>query len=358
MRTTFLMIVAAIVLYLIWPYFAKTTHQPEGKAITVSVVKITRSNLTEKLTLSAELVPYQKATLYAKVSGYLKTINVDIGDQVKAGQTLAVLEVPELKDDLADSKARYDEAKLEYDRISAVPKNHPGLIAQEDVDKARATYEMAQAKFEHAKTLLKYSIITAPYDGIITQRFVDEGALIQTGTSSSTQAHPVVEVAENTKLRLVFPVPESVVMQVNPGDKAEITIQATGETLVGTISRSADKVDTNTRTMQTEVDLDNTNLKMKPGMYAAVTLLLHQKKDALAVPIQAVELGDKPNVWIVNAQGKLEQRPVKISLQTPDFVGITSGVEEGEQVVFGSRDLLKQGMKAIPTVIDVPQVRE
>jgi RND family efflux transporter MFP subunit len=350
---SFIWIIAGLIgLYMIWAYIERSPFPLQEKAPIVSVVKVVRSNLAEEIALSAELVPYQKAILYAKVSGYLKTINVDIGDQVKTNEILAQLEVPELKDDLANRKAQHDIAKLVYDRIKAVPVDHPGLIAQEDIDKAKADLEMAQASYEHAKTLISFATIIAPYDGIITKRFVDEGALIQVGTSSSTQAQPVVEVAENTKLRLVFPVPEANVTAVKVGNQAQITIQSTGEKLTGKIARMADQVDFNTRTMRTEIDIDNTSLTMKPGMYAAVKLFLHETNNSLAVPTQAVDLlSNSPNVWVVNEKGKVEKRPVTIGVKTPDQIGIMSGVKEGEIVVFGNRDLIKEGMMVIPKLI-------
>lgn len=318
----------------------------------VSAVKVIRTNLAEEITLSAELVPYQKATLYAKVSGYLKTIHVDIGDQVKAGEILAQLEVPELLDQLANRKAKLDITKLEYDRLKAASDNRPGLIAQEDIDKAKADYDMAQADYEHTNTLIGFATITAPYDGIITKRFVDEGALIQVGTTSSTQAQPMVEVAENTKLRLVFPVPEANVTAIKVGDHAEIKIQSTGQKLSGNIARMADQVDFNTRTMRTEVDIDNRALTMKPGMYAAVKLFLHRKNNALALPIQAVDLQENPNVWVITKKNIIEKRRVTIGIKTPNLIGINSGVNEGEVVVFGNRDLIRQGMKVKPKLIN------
>lgn len=343
--------------YFIWSYYEKSSQLSKESIPTVSVVKVIRSNLAEEITMAAELVPYQKATLYAKVSGYLKTINVDIGDQVKEGQILALLEVPELQDELGNQKAKRDITKLEYDRLNAAATHHPGLIAQEDIDKAKADFAMAQANFEHAQTMLNFATIVAPYDSIVTKRFVDEGALIQVGTASSTQAQPIVEVAENTKLRLVFPVPEANVTSVKVGDHAQITIKSSGEKLEGVIARMADQVDFNTRTMRTEIDINNSTLKMKPGMYASVKLFLNKAKNSLALPTQAVGMSESPNVWIVTPQGLVKKQKVTLGIKTPNLIEIKEGVAEGNMVVFGNRDLIRDGMTVHPQIIAVSQFK-
>ncbi len=328
---------------------ASSAAVQSAKPVAVAVVK--REDLSRSVTLNAELSPYQEADLHAKIAGYLKTITVDIGDQVKAGQVIARLDIDELNDDLARSSAAYHDAKLEYDRINQVNKKRPGLLAQEEVDKAYAAYEMAKANQEKSKTLLDYATITVPFDGVVTKRFADPGAMIQAGVNSSTQAMPIVHIADNTKLRLEFPVPESVVSQIHVGTPVEVIVQSTGQTFQSSIARLAGKIDSATRTMQTEVDLDNKDHRITPGMYASVKLDLEQKGAVLALPIQAVSIGDKPNVWLVNEKQEIEERPVTIGLQTADKVEITSGLNEGDQVIFGSRGIVAIGMKVEPKPI-------
>ncbi|MDE3017010.1 MAG: efflux RND transporter periplasmic adaptor subunit [Pseudomonadota bacterium] len=321
---------------------------PKLVAKPVAVAVVTRGNLTRDITLSGEFRPYQEADLHAKVAGYLKDITVDIGDQVKAGQVIATIDIDELKDDLDRAKAAYHDAKLDYDRVSEVIKKRPGLLAQEDVDKAQATYEMAKANMERARTFLDYATIVVPFDGIITKRYVDPGALIQSSDNSSTQTLPIVHVAENKKLRLDFPVPEPAVPHVHVGTKVKVTVPATGQTIYGTVARTAGKIDNNTRTMETEVDVDNSDLRITPGMYASVTIDLDHREGVLALPVQAVVLGDAPNVWVVNSKHEIEELPVKIGLQTADRVEIAGRLHEGTQVVFGNRDSLSIGMIVDP----------
>ncbi|MBV8938461.1 MAG: efflux RND transporter periplasmic adaptor subunit [Alphaproteobacteria bacterium] len=337
-----LAVVAVLKLATTFPTHA-SLPKPDGKPVAVATV--TRGNLTRRLTLSAELRPFEEADLHAKIAGFLKTITVDIGDQVRAGQVIATLDIDELKDDLARSNAAYRDAKLDYDRVSAVIRKRPGLLAQEEVDKAQAAYEMAKANQQKARTLLEYATITAPFDGVVTKRFADPGALIQAGVNSSTQAMPVVHLADNTKLRLVFPVPESAVPYVRVGTPVEVTVQSTGQTMKSAVARIAGNVDSATRTMETEVDLDNRDRRITPGMYASVAIDLERKDAVPSLPVQAIAGGDKPNVWRVNDKNEIEEIPVALGLQTADKVEILNGAGEGDRVVFGSRGALAVGMK-------------
>jgi len=343
-----ILIIAAIICVGIHYINSPTAALPHYDAKPVAVAVVTRENLARNITLSAEFRPFQEADLHAKVAGYLKSITVDIGDQVKAGQVIATLDIAELKSDLDRTTAAYHDAALDYDRMHTVIKKRPGLLAQSEVDQAQAVYEMAKANMERAKTFLDYATITAPFDGVITKRYVDPGALIQASENSSTQTLPLVHVAENNKLRLDFPVPESAVAQVRIGTPVDVTVQATKQVIHSSVARIAGNIDSNTRTMETEVDIDNPDLRITPGMYASVVIDLEQKNAVLVLPVQAVNVGDKANVWLVNEQSEIEDRPVTLGLQTADKVEITSGVNEGDKVVFGNRGALSTGMKVDP----------
>ncbi len=249
---------------------------------------------------------------------------------------------------LARARATAEKARLVYERINAVAEKKPGLISQQDVDNARIDYEEAKAHLQYAQVIVEYGRIVAPFSGVITKRFVDPGALIQSGISSDTQATPVVRLAQNTLLRLDFPVPESIVPQIKRGLPVTVQIDSTGETLHNTIARLAKRVDNATRTMNVEVDIANADRHLTPGMLGQVTLNLDTKQNVLSVPVQAVAGKEKPTVWVVNAQHRLEQRAVTPGLQTPDSVEILSGVHEGEWVVFGSRSGLNPGATVEP----------
>ena len=339
----------------------------------LAVVKASRSDMGDDLTLSGEFLPYQEVSLHAKVSGYVKKMSVDIGGRVKEGQSIAELEIPELREELKKAaaavqgshedveraKANYADAHLQFERLTAVAKARPKLIAQQDIDNvvardnsmagalgaARLRVEQAQAEESRNKTLLSYASIVAPFDGIITKRFADPGSLIQAGTASNTQSMPLVQLAQDNMLRLVFPAPESVVPVIRVEGPVEFSVDTMGVTMTGKIARFARKVDRATRTMQTEVDVSNQEGRFKPGMYASVRLTLHESKAALSVPVQALAVGDKPSVLVVTRDGLVEQRRVTLGLQTPEMVEIKSGLAEGELVVVGSRNGIEPGQK-------------
>lgn len=355
----------------------------ESTKTTVAVTKAEREDLINDLWLSAEFRPYQEISLHSKVAGYLKNITVDVGDQVKAGQQIAELEVPELKDELARDQSAYQasleeakraeadfaQAKIVFERIQGVTKEHPKLVAQQELDDARAKHDAMQGALgaaqqrvqEHqsemnkTKAMLDYATITVPFEGIITRRYADPGALIQAGTASSTQTLPLVDLAQQDLLRLVFPVPESAAPNIHNGDPVEVTVSALNETFRSKISRFSGKVERNTRTMHTEVDVPNPDGRYKPGMYAFVRVILQEEKNALAVPVQAVSAGDKPTVLVLNKDNVVEQRSVTLGLQTPDKVQIRDGLAEGDLVIVGSRTLARPGQKATGKLIETPK---
>jgi RND family efflux transporter MFP subunit len=367
--------------------------------VTVGVVPVKSMPLSRSLTLSSELVPFQEIDVYAKESGYVKQLLVDYGTRVKEGQLIAVLEIPELEQQLqqddaaiksaADQvtnaehevnryEAQHNVLHLQADRLSTVAKDQPGLVAQQEVDDARgrdlateAQVESAQsnlsvtqsqlvaakAKRQHDQVLFDYAKITAPFAGTITQRFANLGTLVQAGTSSSTQALPLARLSEDDRFRLVIPVPESYVRYIRIGDTAQVSVPALGRTYTGTIARFSVDVKEDTRTMHTEVDIYNTDHKLLQGLYAEATLALDRKDNAIAVPLQAVnQNGDEAIIYVVTPSGKIEIRKVNLGIQTPADAEVLSGLREGEMVVVGDRSSLKEGDQVRPSVVQIAQV--
>jgi RND family efflux transporter MFP subunit len=328
--------------------------------LTVAVARVTREDLYNEVTIPAEFRPYLKVELHAKVSGYVDQINVDIGDQVKTGQLLARLEVPELRDELARAKAAeqragadYKDAHLVYTRLLAVDKIHPNLVAQQELDAAEAKDGTAEAAIVGAKaevqrdqTLLAYTHITAPFDGVITHRYADPGSLIQAGTASDTQSMPLVCLSDNYRLRLDFPVSVAYVKDIQIGDRVEVHVQSLkGKPFTGTISRSTQKVDEDTRTMIMEIEVPNPKLELVPGMYATVVLQVDRRPQVLAIPTEAISTDKKTSVYVVNSEQEIEERPVTLGLETPGKYEVVAGLKEGELVVMGSRSRVKPGQK-------------
>jgi RND family efflux transporter MFP subunit len=297
---------------------------------------------------------------------------------------LAVIEVPELGDDIqranaslkrcqeevARAQAAHDEAHLVYTRLTAIDKARPNLIAQQELDTAvekdRATgsslaaasaeVEVAKADINKLQTMLKYSRITAPFPGVITKRYADPGALIQAGTSSSTQTLPLVRLSQNDRLRLDIPVSVSYVSRVELGDPVQIQVASLDRAFSGKIARSTRKIETATRTMEVEVDVPNTDLKLIPGMYASVILRLDHRDQALAVPVEAVSRKKTCTVFVVGNDQRMEERVVRLGLETPQQVEVTSGVKENELVMIGSRTQVHPGQRVEPKLIEAETI--
>ena len=374
---------------------AKTEAKSDPlKAPAVAVVKAVREDLSHELELAAEFRPYQEIDVHAKVAGYLKQIYVDVGDRVKKGQLLAVLEIPELADDLTRasattrrsdaelararnelerSQSSHEMAHLSYNRLAAVLKTRPNLVAQQEIDEAMARDRVAEAQVSSAtaalaaaqqqvhvssadegkvRTFMDYSRITAPFAGVISKRFADTGAMIQAGTASQTQAMPLVRLSQIDRLRLVLPVPESTVPRIHIGAPVKVRVPALNRAFDGAVSRFSGSVDAATRTMETEVDVSNPRFVLVPGMYAYADLTLDRRSDALAIPVQAIATRDnKPTVMVVSEDKKVEERAVTVGIETPTKVEILSGLREGDLVVVGSRSLLQPGQMVEPKIL-------
>jgi RND family efflux transporter MFP subunit len=355
---------------------------------TVAVAKVTRRPLQRELTISSELVPFQEIDVYAKESGFVKNLYVDYGSHVKQGQVMATLEIPELQASLEQDeaeikadrndvtrsqhqvegyKAQYNALHLEYTRLSSVSESQPGLVAQQEVDDAQskdlaassqvdaaeaaldsATSRLAaaQAKLAHDKALFDYSRITAPFAGVVTQRYANLGTLMQSGTSSSTQALPLVKLSQDDLFRLVIPVPESYVRFIRIGDAVQVRVPSLDQTFPGKVARFSVDVREDTRTMHTEVDVPNPKHVLVPGLYAEATLTLERNDKALSVPLQAIShQSEKVSVFVVSSAGSIVIRPVTLGIQTADDAEVLSGLTEGEQVVVSDRSGLKAGEK-------------
>jgi RND family efflux transporter MFP subunit len=370
---------------------------PAAAPTAAAVVSVRRGSLASTLTVAGQFQAYQQVDLHAKVSGYIRSIKVDIGDLVHNGEVLATLEVPELADQLngsqaevqhsqseivraqsevAAAKATYSALHSEYTRLAEAAKEKPGLIAQQELDDAQSKDQQAEAQIGVAQatlvstqqqlgvskadshryqTLTNYEQIVAPFTGVVTMRYADTGSLIQAGTTSDTQSMPVVQVAQSDLLRLRMPVPEGDVPYIHQGGKVQVNVSATGRSFTGTIVRFTRSLDTNTRTMLTEVDVPNPTLVLSPGMYAETTIQLEQKSDALILPAQAVvQSGDQIYVLVVNAANQVEKRAVTLGIQTANQDEIASGLQEGERVIASGQTNYQAGETVSPHAAFIP----
>jgi len=316
-------------------------HQP----VDVQVTKPLRKDLTYTITLPANIAPLYQTTLYAKVSGYLKWIGPDKGDQVKKGQVVAIIDAPEVEEQYQQAAADYKIKKITFDRLRNVWKESPDVIAKQDVDVAEAAYDGARTLMQQRAVLRDYTKVRAPYDGTITARFADPGALIQVATSSATTAIPLFTIMELNTVRVYANVPQDDSPLVIAGQtKATVRVQELPErSFSGTITRSTLALDPATRSLLVEVDVANPDHALRPGTFAEMSLGLKEIPNALVLPPQAVNSTAKGKSVFIVEQGKAKSVPVQTGITDGQWIEMTEGLRGDEDVVVvGKRQLLDQ----------------
>ena len=315
---------------------AQTAGQAAAEPRSVQVVQPLRGEIARTVKLPAfRVLAIQEATLYAKVSGYLKTLNVDKGDSVTQGQLLAGIEVPELLADEAEFNAEARVAQTNYARMVAAREKAPDLIVPETLDNLRGQWEIAQAKLQRTQTLLGYARITAPFSGTITARFVDPGAFIPAATAGSTpQTAAIVALMDFSRVRVQVFTPETEAPFIKNGTPVQVTVEELpGKTFKGTVTRFAYALDEATKTMLTEIELPNPSGELRPGMYAGVQLEVERKHDALLVPVKALLVEKAGTSVFTVVDGKAKKSPVQIGFNDGTNVEITGGVNSGQAVI-------------------------
>ena len=404
-NTKLWIVVAAVVIFGVaaWRWASRASTEAEDQShaqesegvVRAAVVPVERKDIVNILALSGEFKPFQDVDIHAKVAGYIRRIPVDVGDHVKEGQTIAELEIPELAAQLSGADAavragqqqiRRAEGELQraqsghnaahsgYERLKQAAASRAGLVAQQEVDDAQAKdlgaeaqvasteaelagakqqLEVAQANQRQFSALTGYTRITAPFAGVITNRYADTGALVAAGTSSSTQAIAVVRLAQVSKLRLVVPIPESAAAQIRLGEAVKVQVDALHREIEGKVARFAAALDQQTRTMETEIDFDNKDGQVLPGMYAETKLVLRGKTNVLTVPLEAISRsGDDATLLALNTQNVIEEKHVKLGMEDSTNVEILSGIGEGERVVIGNRSQFRAGDRVQPGAME------
>ncbi len=331
-------------------------HADEGLP-TVVIVNLARGEVKQSLMLPGSLEPYEKAALYAKVTGFLEKVYVDIGDVIKRGDVLAQLTVPEMlselkraEADVVKANANAELAAVTYKRLADLQTLEPGAITQQDVDLAsaqlgiaRAEVQVSEATVTRFRTLLSYTTIRAPFAGTVKRRFADTGMLI---TAGATNSEPIVEVVRTDKLRLVIYIPESLAPYVRRGQKVLFTLDAfPGESFERTVSRIAGALMEDTRNMRVEIDIDNASGKFLPGMYATVHLAFKDISDALTIPATAVQVKEGKTCICTVEDGAIHWIPVTILQDDGAEVVVAGELRPGAAVVVAGPTLLEEGQK-------------
>src|SRR5216684_8153174 len=329
----------------------------------VEVVRPRRVTVAQRLQTNATLEAFEEADLFAKVSGYLSDVRVDIGDHVKAGQVLAVIDVPEMQQELAEAKAQLESRQSSLERArrqldhnkadlalqNALAKDREqlgegrGFISDRTLDQVHANAEIAKADLgvaeanrdlaanqvdlaaatvEKIKTLLAYTQIIAPFDGVVARRQVNRGDLVQAATATRTtpSAGSLFTVQRIDTIRVFCDVPENDVPHLHVGDPAIIKPAGfDGQAFVGKVTRFSLRLDPETRNMRTEIDLPNPKERLYPGTYAKVSLEMNRRPDALTLPASAIDSDGAGSFVYAVKDDRIERLPVKVGVSDSDL---------------------------------------
>lgn len=392
------LVVVAVLVALVWHGHRRTATveaAPGPPAAQVAVVQ--RGNIDQVLTLAGQFQPYQVVDVHPKVSGFIRHIYVDIGDRVHQGQTLAILEVPELKAQLSGTvsevarsndeiiRAQHEVQRAEsthsalhadYQRLFDTSNAQPGLVAQQELDDAQAKDLSSAAEVDAAKAALSaaqngmqvsradnqrvsaiedYTNVVAPLDGVIIWRYADTGALIQSGISSNSQDLPIVKLAQSGIMRLRLPVPESCVRYVRLGDTVKVRVDALSRSFTGTVVRFTRELNFETRTMETEVDVANKDLTIDSGMYANALLRLNHADNVPTAPVGAIVLHEnQQQVYVLDADNRVHIRNVQVGIEGNQLAEITSGLDPGDRVILAAQAKYAENEAVTPVVEKTP----
>jgi membrane fusion protein (multidrug efflux system) len=335
---------------------SNTAPPVQVEPVDVQVTKPTQRDLTYTITLPANVAPLYQTTLYAKVSGYLKWIGPDKGDLVKKDQVLAVIDAPEVEEQYHQAVADYKIKKLTYERLSKVWKESPDVIAKQDVDVAEAAFQGSKHSMEQREALREYTKVRAPYDGTITARFADPGALIQVATASATGAIPLFTIMDLNTVRVYANVPQDESAWIVPGKtKASLILkEPAGHSFTGTVTRTTLALDPSTRSLLVEIDLPNPDHMLRPGTFVEVSLALREIPRALVLPPQAVNSGATGQSVFIVDNGRAKAIPVRTGITDGRWIEITSGLSGAEDVVVVGKRKLLDGSPVSPSPFQLP----
>jgi len=373
-----------------------SANAADASAVRVEVGEPTKRSMERELRMPGSLEAYERADLYAKTSGYVSEVRVDIGHRVGAGEILLTIDVPEMIDELAQfeaelqakeaalaqararletaraevrrRRAEYDLGKITRDRKKrlfeekAIPhqeldeaqshlsvaeaqtKIAESLVASREADivAAEAAVTLAEAGVARIKTLMEYATIRAPMDGVITQRFVHPGAFVRSAEEGETT--PLLSIARTDKLRLRLAIPESDASFVRIDTPVKVNIPALKQGMIDTsVTRIARALRTQTRTMSAEIDLANDEGRLAPGMYAQAAIMLEYRAQALMIPSKAIHARGRALTVYVADGDVARAQPVKIGYDDGAWAEVLDGLHEGEQIVLTASSVLAPG---------------
>jgi membrane fusion protein, multidrug efflux system len=322
-----------------------TTQEQKGPSVEIATAhKVAGS---DTLRLIAEARPYQSAIVYAKVSGYMRSIAVDKGDFVQANQVVAVIESPETDKQYQAAVADAHNKELIANRAATLVKKE--MISQQDADQAAADAAVSKANLEQVGVLKSYEQLRAPFSGTVTARYSDPGALIQNAASSQTSALPLVEISETTRLRVYVYVDQAHAAFVHRGDAVVLVDQAhPGTKVEARVTRTSGEIDPKTRTLLVEIDVDNPHNRILAGSFVQAELKVHTP-EYIEIPSDALIVrGTQTVVAVVKPDNTVKFTQVAVAEQTGENARLMAGLEEGEHVARNLGERVAEGAKVQP----------
>ncbi|HEY8946090.1 MAG TPA: efflux RND transporter periplasmic adaptor subunit [Polyangiaceae bacterium] len=320
-----------------------SSNAGSNQAPAVEIVGVTYQPLDTVLHLDGELSAYESVELRARANGYLARVLVDRGSRVKQGQLLATIVAPELNAQRAEAESKLEGDRGTYQRLLAAAKT-PGAVADDELERASATMKADRARVDSLKAMEQYLAVTAPFEGVITERNVHPGALV--GPQAGTNQPPMLKLEQVQKLRLTVPVPESLAGAIAPGAPATFSVRAfPGQKFSGVTSRIARSIDAKTRAMSVELDVDNENGALAPGMFADVSWPVKRAAPSLFVPQSAFVQSTEKTFVVRVKDGTLEQVPVQRGVLQGDLLEIFGPLQQGDQVARRASEDLRTGVK-------------
>lgn len=312
---------------------------------TIEVVKVIAKPLDTLTHLEGELAAYENVAMHARANGFVSKVLVDRGSHVKKGQVLLTLVAPELNAQRAEAQAKLVGDKSTHERLSAASQT-PGAVAGQEVELAGAALEADKARLDALRALEEYLTVTAPFDGVITERNVHPGALVgpQTGTGTA----PMLRIELVRDLRLTVAVPEALAGAIAEGVAAAFSVRAfPGVQFNGTIKRVSHSVDTRTRSMAVELDVDNADGRLAPGMFADVSWPVKRTSASLFVPPAAIVQSTERSFVARVREGVVEQVPVQRGATQGDLVEVVGALQEGDTLARRGTEELRGGARVI-----------
>lgn len=340
----------------------QTTKKTEVQKTTVDSAAafiLKKGEVNKQISFPAELIPMEKAEIYPKVTGYIASVKVDIGDRVKKGQVLATLEAPEMlanysqaNADVQTARSKYLGSLDSYNRILNASKVE-GTIAAGELEKTKsqlmadsASLQAARSKVVAYGQLKDYLVIHSPFSGIVTQRTVDPGTLV-----GNTNSKPILVVENTDLLRLRIPVPEAYTSAATRSGSIEFTVDAEPDVAyTATLSRKAGALNLVNRTETWEFLYTNKNNQLKSGMFANATLKMGRKDPSFLVPSSAVATNLEKRFVIRVQDGKAEWVDVRNGISLGDKIEIFGNLQEGDILLMRATDEIKPGNFVIPKV--------